>query len=53
MIYVDTSVALAWILAQDRRPPRSLWSESVVSSRRHAQVREYRLRLFERGRHRA
>lgn len=33
MIYVDTSVALAWILADDRRPPRSLWNESVVSSR--------------------
>ena len=33
MIYVDTSVALAWILAEDRRPPASLWSESVVSSR--------------------
>ncbi len=33
MIYVDTSVALAWILAEDHRPPRSLWSESVVSSR--------------------
>jgi predicted nucleic acid-binding protein len=33
VIYVDTSVALAWILAEDHRPPRSLWSESVVSSR--------------------
>ena len=33
MIYVDTSVALAWILAEDHRPPPSLWSESVVSSR--------------------
>ena len=33
MIYVDTSVALAWILAEDHRPPRSLWRESVVSSR--------------------
>ena len=33
MIYVDTSVALAWILAEDRRPPRSLWNETVVSSR--------------------
>ncbi len=33
MIYVDTSVALAWILAEDHRPPPSFWSESVVSSR--------------------
>ena len=33
MIYVDTSVALAWIFAEDHRPPASLWSESVVSSR--------------------
>ena len=33
MIYVDTSVALAWILAEDHRPPRSFWRESVVSSR--------------------
>lgn len=33
MIYVDTSVVLAWILAEDRRPPTSLWSEFVVSSR--------------------
>ena len=33
MIYVDTSVALAWILAEDHRPPPSLWSESIVSSR--------------------
>jgi len=33
VIYVDTSVALAWILAEDRRPPASLWSESLVSSR--------------------
>jgi len=33
MIYVDTSVALAWILAEDRRPAVSFWSELVVSSR--------------------
>jgi hypothetical protein len=33
VIYVDTSVALAWIFAEDRRPPPSLWSEPVVSSR--------------------
>lgn len=33
MIYLDTSVALAWILAEDRRPPESLWRESLVSSR--------------------
>ena len=33
MIYVDTSVALAQLLAEDRRPPRSLWSETLVASR--------------------
>ncbi|MFV1960112.1 MAG: PIN domain-containing protein [Planctomycetota bacterium] len=33
MIYVDTSVVLAWILAEDRRPPASLWRDLVVSSR--------------------
>ena len=33
MIYVDTSVALAHLLAEDRRPPRTLWNETLVSSR--------------------
>lgn len=33
MIYVDTSVVLAQLLAEDRRPPESLWSEALVSSR--------------------
>ena len=33
MIYVDTSVALAHLLAEDRRPPDSLWAETLVSSR--------------------
>lgn len=33
MIYLDTSVALAHLLAEDRSPPDSLWSESLVSSR--------------------
>ena len=33
MIYLDTSVALAQLLAEDRRPPEALWRESVVSSR--------------------
>lgn len=33
MIYVDTSVALAQLLAEDRRPPTSLWSETLVASR--------------------
>ncbi len=33
MIYLDTSVALAQLLAEDRKPPPALWSESVVSSR--------------------
>lgn len=33
MIYIDTSVALAQLLAEDRRPPATLWSDSLVSSR--------------------
>lgn len=33
MIYLDTSVALAHLLAEDRRPPASLWAEPIVSSR--------------------
>ncbi len=33
MIYVDTSVALAQLLAEDRRPPASLWNETLVASR--------------------
>ena len=47
MIYVDTSVALAHLLAEDRSPPDTLWSESLVSSR----LLEYELwtRLNARG----
>ena len=33
MIYLDTSVALAWLLTEDRRPPSSLWGGTLVSSR--------------------
>ncbi|MYA34763.1 MAG: type II toxin-antitoxin system VapC family toxin [Gemmatimonadales bacterium] len=33
MIYVDTSVALAHLLVEDRRPPASLWTDTLVSSR--------------------
>lgn len=33
MIYVDTSVALAHLLAEDRRPPDALWGATLVSSR--------------------
>ena len=33
MIYLDTSVALAQLLAEDRLPPPGLWNESLVSSR--------------------
>ena len=33
MIYVDTSVALAELLAEDRRPDPALWAQSLVSSR--------------------
>lgn len=33
MIYVDTSVVLAQLLAEDRKPPPALWMQSLVSSR--------------------
>lgn len=33
VIYVDTSVALAHLLAEDRVPPPELWDQSLVSSR--------------------
>ena len=33
MIYLDTSVALAHLLAEDRRPPEELWAHELVSSR--------------------
>jgi predicted nucleic acid-binding protein len=47
VIYLDTSVALAHLLSEDRRPPDSLWGETVVSSR----LLEYELwnRLHARG----
>lgn len=33
MIYVDTSVVLAHLLAEDRRPPATFWQQTLVSSR--------------------
>ncbi len=33
MIYLDTSVALAHLLAEDRSPAEKLWQESLISSR--------------------
>lgn len=33
MIYLDTSVALAQLLAEDRIPPGRLWEQTLVSSR--------------------
>lgn len=33
MIYLDTSVALAHLLAEDRQPSAELWGETLVSSR--------------------
>ena len=33
MIYVDTSVVLAALLAEDRRPPAELWTQHLISSR--------------------
>lgn len=33
MIYVDTSVALAQLLAEDRCPPPEFWENALISSR--------------------
>jgi hypothetical protein len=33
VIYLDTSVALAQLFAEDRRPPDELWGSPLVSSR--------------------
>lgn len=33
MIYLDTSVALAHLLAEDLSPPEKLWQETLISSR--------------------
>jgi predicted nucleic acid-binding protein len=33
MIYVDTSVMLAALLAEDRCPPESFWGQELISSR--------------------
>ncbi len=41
MIYIDTSVALAHLLAEDRQPPGSLWKETLSSSR----LLEYEIRV--------
>jgi len=33
VIYVDSSVPLAQLLAEDRRPPPTLWDEPLIASR--------------------
>src|ERR1700740_3716921 len=47
MIYLDTSVALAHLLGEDRAPPDTLWQESLIASR----LLEYELwnRIHARG----
>jgi hypothetical protein len=47
VIYLDTSVALAHLLAEDRSPPESLWQEPLIASR----LLEYELwnRIHARG----
>ncbi len=47
MIYLDTSVALAQLLAEDRSPPAAIWQQPLVASR----LLEYEMwtRLHARG----
>ena len=33
MIYLDSSVALVYLLAEDRLPPQELWQQQLVSGR--------------------
>ena len=33
MIYLDTSVAVAALFSESKRPPKRLWSEALVASR--------------------
>jgi hypothetical protein len=33
LIYLDSSVALAQLLAEDRAPPATLWQEPLIASR--------------------
>jgi predicted nucleic acid-binding protein len=33
LVYVDTSVAIAHLFTEDRRPPASLWSHTLVASK--------------------
>lgn len=33
MIYIDTSVLLAQLLVEDRRPPGEIWQQSLLASR--------------------
>lgn len=33
MIYIDTSVVLVQLLAEDHKPPRALWDERLIASR--------------------
>jgi hypothetical protein len=33
VIYLDASVALAQLLAEDRAPPSGLWKEQLIASR--------------------
>ncbi|MBK8977814.1 MAG: PIN domain-containing protein [Planctomycetes bacterium] len=49
MIYLDTSVALARLLAEDVSPPETLWDEVVVSSRLLEYELWTRLNALERG----
>jgi len=39
LIYLDSSVALAHLLAENRQPPPSLWDETLFSS----QLLEYEI----------
>jgi hypothetical protein len=47
MIYIDMSIALAQLLAEDRMPPIHLWQETLVASR--LLIYELWTRIHDRG----
>jgi predicted nucleic acid-binding protein len=49
LIYLDSSVALAQLLAEDRLPAPGLWAESLVSSRLLAYEVWTRIHAYELG----
>jgi hypothetical protein len=46
VIYLDSSVALAHLLAEDRFPAEDLWRQQLVSSRNRASIEPLTILAF-------